>query len=106
MFYYRLKKYIGSYMAALGKTDAIVFTGGIGENNAATRSRSLSGLEPLGVLVDEQKNDSAVHGFEGPIHAVSSQVMVYVIPTNEELQIACDTYEITNTLRPGSSASA
>ena len=106
MFYYRLKKYIGSYMAALGHTDAIVFTGGIGENNTLTRSRSLSGLEPLGVQIDEQKNERAVRGFEGPIHTAASQVLVYVIPTNEELQIACDTYEITQKLRFGSSASA
>jgi len=106
MFCYRLKKYIGSYFAALGKTDAVVFTGGIGENNAATRSRSLAGLGPLGIELDERKNESAVMGFEGPIHAVSSKVKVYVIPTNEELQIACDTYEITRQSSPGSSASA
>jgi len=92
MFAYRIRKYIGSYMAVLGKTDAIVFTGGIGENNAACRAESLAGLEPLGVRIDEEKNRTA-RG-ETEISTGSSPVKVYVIPTNEELQIACDTFAI------------
>lgn len=92
IFCYRLKKYIGAYLAVLGRTDAIVFTGGIGENNAYSRGASLSGLETLGVQVDETKNQS-VKG-ETIISAPASPVRVYVIPTNEELQIACDTFEI------------
>lgn len=93
MFHYRLKKYIGAYLAALGKVDAIVFTGGIGENNAACRRESLAGLEAFGVQVDEAKN-CAAKGVEALISAESSRIRVYVIPTNEELQIACDTFEI------------
>ena len=98
MFNYRLKKYIGSYMAVLGRTDAIVFTGGIGENNAACRKECLAGLEPLGVRLDEEKNLRAVH-VEAEIGAVSSPVKIYVIPTNEELQIACDTFAIAQNMR-------
>ncbi|MGE5307719.1 MAG: acetate kinase [Deltaproteobacteria bacterium] len=91
-FNYRLKKYIGSYLAALGKTDAIAFTGGIGENNAACRRESLKGLEPLGVKLDEEKNKSAAP--EKLISRDDSPVKVYVVPTNEELQIARDTYAL------------
>jgi acetate kinase len=94
MFCYRLRKYIGAYLAILGTTDAVVFTGGIGENNAVCRGEGLKGLEPLGVHVDENKNIAAV-GVETLINTFSSRVSVYVIPANEELQIACDTYEIT-----------
>jgi acetate kinase len=93
MFCYRIRKYVGSYLAALGRTDAIVFTGGIGENNGVIRGESLKGLEPLGVQLDEGVN-SASKGVEAAISAQQSRVGVYVIPTNEELQIACDTFEI------------
>lgn len=95
MFCYRLKKYIGSYLAVLGRTDAIVFTGGIGENNADTRRESLRGLENLGVQLDEEKNTAGSRR-ESEISAGSSRVKVFVIPTNEELQIACDTFDIAS----------
>jgi acetate kinase len=102
MFNYRLKKYIGGYLAVLGRTDAIVFTGGIGENNVSCRRDSLVGLESLGVQVDQARNLAAV-GTEAEISSVSSPVKVYVIPTNEELQIACDAFEITQRARQAQS---
>jgi acetate kinase len=94
MFCYRLKKYIGAYLAVLGVTDAIVFTGGIGENNARVRAESLKGLERLGVVIDEARNRQAAPAHESLISADHSPTKVFVIPTNEELQIALDTYAI------------
>lgn len=102
MFCYRAKKYIGSYYAALGRVDAIVFTGGIGENDAEVRSRICGGLERLGIALDEERNGSAyvpratltgtAEGGEPPeeraIQKVDSEVAVLVIPTDEELEIA------------------
>jgi acetate kinase len=96
IFCYRLKKYIGAYLAALGNTDAVVFTGGIGENNAFVRGESLAGLESLGIEIDPAKNQSALPGKETLISKDSSRIEVYVIPTNEELQIALDTFKITS----------
>jgi acetate kinase len=83
---YRLKKYIGSYSAALGKVDAIVFTAGAGENNILLRERVLKGLEPLGVKVDNDKNlstESQEQEFE--ISAPDSKIKILVIPTDEEI---------------------
>ena len=94
IFCYRLKKYIGAYMAVLGKTDAIVFTGGIGENSAEVRGESLKGLEQLGVNFDEKANAGSVGGGESLISDENSPVKVFVIPTNEELQIALDTFAL------------
>lgn len=93
MFCYRLKKYIGSYMAVLGKVDAIVFTGGIGENVPLVREKSLSNMDFLGIFLDEEKNKQII-GKEGEISKKDSQVKVFVIPTNEELRIAFDTYQL------------
>jgi acetate kinase len=95
IFCYRLKKYIGSYLAALGHTDAIVFTGGIGENNAMIRQESLKGLEQLGIWLDVQANAGNQAGQEGLISKEGSPVKVFVVPTNEELQIARDTFAIS-----------
>jgi acetate kinase len=95
IFCYRLKKYIGAYLAVLGKTDAIVFTGGIGENNCQVRSESLRGLEPLGIKIDEQANLGLSFGQDALISKEDSPVKVFVIPTNEELQIALDTFSFT-----------
>ncbi|MBU1999242.1 MAG: acetate kinase [Candidatus Omnitrophota bacterium] len=94
VFSYRLKKYIGAYLAVLGKTDAIVFTGGIGENNPWLRKDTLVGLESLGIEIDEEKNSKATKGVESEVSKEGSQIKVYVIPTNEELYIAQDTYQI------------
>jgi len=89
VFCYRIKKYIGAYAAALNGLDAIIFTGGIGENSADVRMKSLSGLSYLGINIDESLNASAKD--EMKITTPDSTVSVYVIPTNEELMIALDT---------------
>ena len=90
MYCYRIKKYIGAYYAALGTLDAIVFTGGIGENAARVRGQCCSGMEALGIMLDEEKNVSTGNkSFD--IHADASAVSLLVIPTNEELEIALQT---------------
>ena len=88
-FAYEVRKYIGSYAAALGGVDIITFTAGIGENSASMRARICQGLEYLGVKIDPEKNN--VRGEEAVISADDSKVKVMVIPTNEELMIAQDT---------------
>ena len=90
VFAYRVKKYIGSFLAALGGAQAVVFTGGIGENDFRTRARICEGLEALGIRLDPAKNEAAC-GREGDISTPDSPVRVLVIPTNEELVIARDT---------------
>ena len=87
MFCYRVRKYIGAYMAVLGRTDAIVFGGGIGEHSDTVRERVCSGLEPLGIRVDPEGNRGA-NGREVSISEQHSPVAVYVIPLDEELYIA------------------
>ena len=89
MFAYEIKKYIGSYAAAMGGLDAVLFTGGIGENDAATRANSCEGLEFLGIKIDPEKNK--VRGKNAKISTDDSKVQVWVVPTNEELLIARDT---------------
>lgn len=93
-FAYEVRKYIGSYAAALGGLDCLVFTAGVGENSASMRARICSGLEFLGVKIDPEKNN--VRGKEAIISADDSKVTVWVIPTNEELMIAQDTAELVN----------
>ncbi|MEA4919535.1 MAG: acetate kinase [Clostridiaceae bacterium] len=95
IFAYNVKKYIGSYMAALGGADAIVFTAGLGENSADMRAKITNGLEYLGIEIDHQKN--AVRGTVD-ITGKNSKVKVFVIPTNEELVIASDTQAIVSAL--------
>ncbi|MBN2243832.1 MAG: acetate kinase [Acidobacteria bacterium] len=90
IFCYRVRKYIGSYMAALGGADAVVFTGGIGENAVEIRAEICEGLEPLGVCLDPGRNRETL-GVEAEISAPGSPCGVWVIPTNEELLIARDT---------------
>ena len=94
MYFYRIKKYIGAYAAALGGVDIIVFTGGVGENQASCRSGACEGLEYMGVKLDMEKNK--VRGEEAVISADDSKVKVVVIPTDEELMIASDTMAILN----------
>ncbi|HHJ16225.1 MAG TPA: acetate kinase [Gammaproteobacteria bacterium] len=90
MYCYRIKKYIGAYYAVLGRLDAVVFTGGIGENDIWMRAQCCSGLETLGITLDAQKNAST--GNEAfDIHDAASPVSLLVIPTNEELEIALQT---------------
>ena len=92
MFAYRVKKYIGSYMAVLGHVDAIIFEGGIGEHNPDVISRCVSGLEELGIVFDNSHNDN--EQYEGKISMPESKIQMYVIPTNEELEIAEETMEL------------
>ncbi len=92
MYFYRIKKYIGAYAAALGGVDIILFTGGVGENQANCRSEVCEGLEFMGVKINLEKNK--VRGEEAVISADDSKVTVAVIPTDEELMIASDTLAI------------
>lgn len=88
MFCYRIRKYIGAYMVALEKTDAILFTGGIGENNALIRKRLSENLEFFGIEVDDDKNSK----IENVFSKSSSKIKLMVVSTDEELAIALDTY--------------
>ncbi len=92
MYDYRIKKYIGAYAAAMGGVDIILFTGGVGENQATCRSGACEGLEYMGVEIDPAKNN--VRSKEAIISTDNSKVTVCVIPTDEELLIASDTLEI------------
>ena len=92
MYFYRIKKYIGAYAAALGGVDVVVFTGGVGENQATARWGSCTGLEYMGIKLDPEKNK--VRGEEAIISTDDSKVKVVVIPTDEELMIASDTMAI------------
>jgi acetate kinase len=100
IFCYRARKYIGAYLAATGGADAIVFTGGIGENSPDIRRRVLDGLEWMGVRLDEATNDRMVAGAEGSITAADSRLAAWVIPTDEELLIARDTARLVLGLDP------
>ena len=91
IFCYRARKYIGAYLAAMNGADAVVFTGGIGENSSEVRARICNGLQWIGIELDEELNRKHIGGREGPISKESSRCAVYVIPTNEELLIARDT---------------
>lgn len=97
VFCYRIKKYIGAYAAALGGIDAVVFTGGIGENSSEVRKEVLSNLEFLGIELDDEKN--LINNGERIITKDHSKVKVFVIPTNEELVIALDTAQIVTETR-------
>lgn len=90
MFIYRVKKYIGAYAAAMNGVDIIVFTGGIGENDAYIRGEIAKGFTYLGAELDERKN-AGIHGDEAVISTPESKVTICVIPTDEELIIASDT---------------
>ena len=91
MFAYRVKKYIGAYMAALGHVDAIIFEGGIGEHNPDVVNRCVEGLEPLGIVFDDSHNKE--ENYAGVISKPESKIKMIVIPTNEELEIAKETME-------------
>jgi acetate kinase len=93
MFAYRVKKYIGAYAAALEGFDILVFTGGIGENDTQTRRDILQGLDFLGIKIDESKMD--IRGEEVVISTPDSKITVMIVPTNEELMIARDSYELS-----------
>ncbi len=91
IFCYRLRKYIGAYAAALGRLDAVIFTGGIGENSPEVRQHTLANLPVLGIELDTSKNRET-NGTESQINTPDSRVELWIIPTNEELRIAVDAY--------------
>jgi acetate kinase len=97
VFCYRLKKYIAAYAGALGGVDGLAFAGGIGENAAAVRERALAGLDGLGFSLDRGANQEA-RGREAEISPAGARTRVFVVPTNEELLIARDTYAIVSGL--------
>lgn len=96
MHAYKVKKYIGSFYAALGSVDAIAFTAGVGENGCEYREMVLSGLEGLGIVLDKDRNlKNFKRGEVNIISSDDSKVKVYVIPTDEEYMIAKDTERLT-----------
>ncbi|MEG2726182.1 MAG: acetate kinase, partial [Eggerthellaceae bacterium] len=92
MYSNSVKKYIGQYTAIMAGVDAIVLTAGVGENCEKMRRLIFAGMQPLGIILDEEKNHQ--RGFEREISAENSQVKIIIIPTNEELMIALDTFDI------------
>ncbi len=99
MYAYRAKKYIGSYIAALNGADAIVFTAGVGENDISTRERICSDLDALGIVMDKEKNRSTGGSGVKDISDATSKVKILVIPTNEEMEIARQCYQLMETFK-------
>jgi acetate kinase len=93
IFCYRARKYIGAFLAAMGGADAVVFTGGIGENSPEIRARICSEMEWVGLRIDAAKNQETI-GREGLISTGDSKLLAYAIPTDEELLIARDTVRV------------
>ncbi len=100
VYCHRLRKYIGAYYAVLGTVDAIVFTGGIGENSPPVREHSLAGLERLGIEVDASRNDAGGSGARA-VSTDGSEVAVLVVPTNEEGEIARQALDLVTARPPG-----
>ena len=98
MLWYQIRKYIGQYIAAMQGVDAIVFTGGIGENSQPLRQNICESFGYIGVTFNAEENTKAIKGKGGELSGPDSKVKVYVIPTNEELMIARDTKEIAEKL--------
>lgn len=98
MLCYQIKKFIGAYSASMGGLDAVVFTAGIGEHSPFIRAKALEGLEYLGIKLDKERNSFNHSGTPVKLSADESRVLVYMIPTNEELVIAKDTESIVNSL--------
>jgi acetate kinase len=94
IFCYRIRKYIGSYLAAMNGADAVIFSGGIGENSALIRSKVCAGMSWAGIELDDARNAEHINGREGIISTDDSRVKVWTIPTNEELLIARDTVRL------------
>ena len=106
IFCYRVRKYVGAYVAALGGADAVIFTGGIGANAPEIRRRAVQGLECLGLRLDEARNAEMVDGQTGEITAEGATLRAFVIPTDEELLIARDTYRIVAPTQSGDAQNA
>ncbi|MDX1390422.1 MAG: acetate kinase, partial [Acidobacteriota bacterium] len=94
IFAHRVRKYIGSYFVDLGGADAVVFTGGIGENSPVVRARICERLDSIGLTLDAGTNERMRDGETGVISTAASTLAAWVIPTNEELLIARDTYRV------------
>jgi acetate kinase len=94
MYTYRIKKYIGAYLAVLGRVDALVFTAGVGQNSAYVRQQVCTGLEKLGIALDAEKNESGATGPVSEIQGIDCPIKVLIIPTNEELEIAAQTLTV------------
>lgn len=95
MYAYRIRKYIGSYAAVLNGLDAIVFTGGVGENDSLTRKLVTANLEWLGIIPDEEKNELRINGIH-EINTPESKVKILIVPTNEEQEIASQCFDLLN----------
>jgi acetate kinase len=93
VYCYRVRKYVGAYTAVLGEVSAVVFTAGVGENSPVMRERILSGLRPLGYRLDAGRNRAAIR-IAADVAEPDSPIRILVVPTNEELLIARDTYEL------------
>jgi acetate kinase len=91
MFIYRIVKYVGSYYTILPDLDAVVLTGGIGENSQPVRAGVVQGLARLGAKLDPNANEKTIRGKTGPITTEDSDLPVWIVPTNEELMIARET---------------
>ena len=91
---YQVKKYIGSYAAAMGGLDAIVFTAGIGENDRLVREMVCKDMSYLGIEIDEDYNKTSPKGTDVELTKHGAKVRTFVIPTNEEYMIALDTYDL------------
>ena len=98
MYYTRVKKFVGAYAAEMGGVDLLIFTGGVGENSFELRSWVCSGMEFMGIRIDEAVN-RASRGVDAILSTPESRVKVATIATNEELVIATDTYELTKDLK-------
>jgi acetate kinase len=96
IFAYRIRKTIGAYLSVLNGCDAIVFTGGIGENGASMRHRILAGMDSLGIMIDTAKNAAMIGRKEGDIGMQDARIRVLVVPTDEEAAIARDTFIIAS----------
>jgi acetate kinase len=102
IFCYRARKYIGAYLAALNGVDAIVFAGGIGENSPAIRERICAGMDWLGIESDSTRNAALLNGAEGRFDREGSRAELWVVPTDEELLIARDTWRVVTGEEPNS----
>ena len=92
-YFYRIKKYVGAYAAAMGGCDVLVFTAGVGENQTSMREAVCEDMEFMGIKIDKEKN-ATIRGEEAVISTPDSKVKVVVIPTDEELMIATDTMSL------------
>jgi acetate kinase len=103
VYCYRIRKYVGAYLAVLGRVDAIVFTAGVGEHDAAVRAQSLAGLEGLGIMIDPGRN-AATSDEPRIISAEGAGVAVFVVPTDEELEMATQAAALVTGRAPGTDA--